>query len=430
MDHARARGRGVALSLVLAVLAGAFVAAATNGASAATSSSVVSAVIPSATNINATGCAAGTPTITDFGSVMPGLPAVTSNDCVVIFGSSNNTSMLRMFQADAGGDAMLPAPVGGALAMWTMNGSLEDSSATGNDGDPFPAAPEDPSFVAGGAGRGQALHLDGDDHASIPHHASYDTTSFTVDAWIRTTDSQAVIAARQTNDCGSGGICQWELYMVGGKFQPEIEVGSTWKGPTTTVSIDDGVWHHVAMTVDDATKEIRAYVDGVEDAVDSNWNAGSADTGTAGITIGQSAAGSHPFDGDLDELRHQPGVRSAADIRRYYLGRVQNYADGPMDWNSPIATTNMFGVCLHAAADGALTDLSTFVPNPGCPTTDGPGWRALAATSSDPAAKVAFSPSGDTDGAARLRFGFRSSSSQPPGAYEAPIAFEVIAPAA
>ena len=113
---------GPACAALVVAIASAFVAA---SAPAATSSTVVTMTVPSATYVNAGGCLPGVAGKTSSGTVLPGTSAVTTTDCVVEFGSSNDTSMLRMFQSDAGGDAMLPSPVGGSLAMWTMNGSLK-----------------------------------------------------------------------------------------------------------------------------------------------------------------------------------------------------------------------------------------------------------------------------------------------------------------
>ncbi len=390
---------------------------------------MITADVPSATTINATGCAPGVTDVTDFGDVLPGTPATTGADCVVLFGSSNDTSMLRLFQTDGGGDAMLPAPMVGTLAMWSFNGTMQDLSATANHGDPLPAASRDPAYVPGPSGRGQALDFDGNDYATIPHHASYNTTTFTVDAWVRTTDTGAVIAARETAACGNGGLCQWELYLDGsGRIVFEIEVGSTWHGPTAATPINDGAWHHVAMTVDDATKEIRGYVDGQYIGSDSTWSAGTVDVGTIPIILGENGDSLDRYVGELDELRHQPGILSATDFKRYYQGRVTDYANTTLDWDTDAMTTNMFGVCLDSAIDGAATDGSTFVPNAGCPQADGTGWRAIAATSADAASKVAYSPTGDLDGKANLRFGFRPKTNQVPGDYEAPLTFEVIAP--
>ena len=75
-------------------------------AGGATAGTVVGATIPSATTLTTTACASGTANVTEFGSVLPGSPAVTSSDCVVTFGSSNDTARLEVRQRDARGSAM------------------------------------------------------------------------------------------------------------------------------------------------------------------------------------------------------------------------------------------------------------------------------------------------------------------------------------
>ncbi len=83
-------------------------------ADAASANTVVSAVVPSATNISASGCPGNTPGPTDFGSVLPGSSVVLGSDCTIIFGSSNSTATLRVRQTDGAGNAMY-APTSGAL---------------------------------------------------------------------------------------------------------------------------------------------------------------------------------------------------------------------------------------------------------------------------------------------------------------------------
>lgn len=72
---------------------------------AASSSTVVGATVPSATAIDASGCAPGVSGRTDLGIVLPGSLASSSSDCTVTYGSSNDSVMLRMFQTDDSGSA-------------------------------------------------------------------------------------------------------------------------------------------------------------------------------------------------------------------------------------------------------------------------------------------------------------------------------------
>ncbi len=103
VDGGRARVRA-GFAVVAGVVG--FAACGAMSATGASSSTVVSVTIPSATSIDATGCASGTANITDFGLVLPGTSAVTSSNCIVRFGSSNDTASLRVAQQDRLGGAM------------------------------------------------------------------------------------------------------------------------------------------------------------------------------------------------------------------------------------------------------------------------------------------------------------------------------------
>ena len=94
--------------------------------SAASNSIIVTARIPSATSLTTTGCAANTPNVTEFGVVQPGSTAVTSADCSLMWGSSNDTSMLRTFQSDGVGTAM-GAPSGSWALKSTTDVGLFDA---------------------------------------------------------------------------------------------------------------------------------------------------------------------------------------------------------------------------------------------------------------------------------------------------------------
>jgi uncharacterized delta-60 repeat protein len=73
---------------------------------AATSSTVVGASVPSATYLATTNCDPDTTGSTELGLVTPGSSVVSNVDCSVTFGSSNDTSRLRLTQQDGIGAAM------------------------------------------------------------------------------------------------------------------------------------------------------------------------------------------------------------------------------------------------------------------------------------------------------------------------------------
>lgn len=75
-------------------------------AAGAGSAVVVTLDVASATSMSVTGCATGAPGVTNFGIVQPGTSAITSTDCQVGFGSTNDTAGLDVSQLDAGGSAL------------------------------------------------------------------------------------------------------------------------------------------------------------------------------------------------------------------------------------------------------------------------------------------------------------------------------------
>ena len=83
------------------------VGVASTQAASQSASVTVSMTVPSATDLDvSTGCPPSTPDVTDFGIVLPGSQDVTGTGCTVSFGSSNDTVMLRLAQADGLGTAM------------------------------------------------------------------------------------------------------------------------------------------------------------------------------------------------------------------------------------------------------------------------------------------------------------------------------------
>lgn len=84
-------------------------------AGAASSTTVVSVTVPSATSLATGGCPNGAAGITSFGTVLPGSSVVTPSPCVLSFGSSNDTAALRAYQADRSLEAMNASSATGAL---------------------------------------------------------------------------------------------------------------------------------------------------------------------------------------------------------------------------------------------------------------------------------------------------------------------------
>lgn len=102
-------------------------------ATGATGNTTVSVTVASATNMSTASCATGTANITDFGTVLPSTSNITSSDCTVVFGSSNDTAMLRVFQRDGLGKALWRPARGPLDASFGSGGTTVVDIASGVD---------------------------------------------------------------------------------------------------------------------------------------------------------------------------------------------------------------------------------------------------------------------------------------------------------
>lgn len=116
--------RAALVLTMLACLAAVVIAA---PGQAASSSTVVTMEVPSATSLVATGCAPDVAGTTAFGTALPGTPTFTTADCSLTWGSSNDSSSLRIAQSDRAGAAMYARPDG------TLDGGFATAGTFAND---------------------------------------------------------------------------------------------------------------------------------------------------------------------------------------------------------------------------------------------------------------------------------------------------------
>ena len=143
------------------------------------------------------------------------------------------------------------------VGLWHCNegtGTQVSDASTINNGATFAGSP---TWVDGRFGK--AVALDGiGDRLRIQHIPQYEMTNLTVEAWIKTTAQNGWIISN-----GQMDNVAWELVLGNGKLSCRIatsEVAGTFPLITST-PINDGLWHHIAMTYDGSTYSL--YIDGV-----------------------------------------------------------------------------------------------------------------------------------------------------------------------
>ncbi len=210
------------------------------------------------------------------------------------------------------------------VAYYPLDGDYQDASGNGLHG--VSVAPGDSPFFEAGV-TGQALNLnvagqyveitgyqgivaDRSDPDNPVQHP------FTVACWIKTTSAAGALVTWGSSDGSPVGGQYQSFRMEGGSLRAEHGDGN-YRGATL---IDDGEWHHVALSVAQGANlrapQNQLFVDGQRDTFltggsDNVYNI----TADANVSIGQRAShGDRFFTGSIDEVRIYDRALSAAEV--------------------------------------------------------------------------------------------------------------------
>jgi len=169
--------------------------------------------------------------------------------------------------------------------------------------------------------------------ASTPINMS-GSSSLTVSAWIQTTATTGFIYEKLTPNTTGEFNYLFKLDGTGKvKFETNIE-GATWVNPnTSTIAVNDGLWHYVTVIKDGITNKI--YIDGVLNNTVTN-DVSTATTSTAPITIGRV-------------------TREA--VKEYFTGNISNVSI----WNKAL-TQNDINRTMHSSLSGNESGLVGYWP--------------------------------------------------------------------
>ena len=177
---------------------------------------------------------------------------------------------------------------------------------------------------------GEAINLDGtNDYVSIAHSSSLNAFPLTVETWVKTSHTGTTTLAGIVGKYVSNSLNGWLLYNYGGyPYGLYFVNGSNAVGfpITSSVSIADNNWHHVAMVIDASGG--RIYVDGIQAGPLTPWS------GTPGAPSSSQAVFIGAYDaylpGTMDEVRIWNTARSQCDIQTYMKAEIPSTATGLM----------------------------------------------------------------------------------------------------
>jgi RHS repeat-associated protein len=300
-------------------------------------------------------------------------------------GSSTGTHSAVTYQYDQNGNVTSQTSV--------ANASVADSSGHGVQAGISGGVTEQvPGLISGDSDT--AMSLDGLTGSVETGYVQTGVTSYTVEAWVKTTDTGFRKAIVQDQGSGLGQSLTLGMYpATGAAGEPFFELEGNYLeiGIFGTTPINDGQPHHVVGTWSGTSgqpvtpAQFHLYVDGNLVTTTSTITNGSANaplTGLGGTKIGHHDIWNTSFSGTIDEVALYTTVLSAARIAAHHSGgsgykaavladspaayfRLDDGAAGPTGPNTIVSkptysTTDTVTATQTSAGGTYLMDLQSF----------------------------------------------------------------------
>ena len=144
-------------------------------------------------------------------------------------------------------------------------------------------------------------------------------SGFSIEAWLHLDGSQADGTGLLSKGEGGETWPGYQLILHQDRIAAEIGDGTVTFGVPDgligTSSLNDGQWHHVALSVDRASAMASLYLDGRLEARLSNPALGLNPDNAENLQLGVDRSGSRFFRGEIDEVRLWDTARSKDEIR-------------------------------------------------------------------------------------------------------------------
>lgn len=260
-----------------------------------------------------------------------------SSQAALEFNEAGQNNTANGVAAPEGGDeqqvydesalATCVAPATGLVSWWPGDNSAEDLQGI----NPF-TLENGATFAAGKVKK--AFALDGiDDSLSAADNASLNpgTGDFTFEFWIRTTNSgvrEAVLEKRPV--CGCANLYSIKVNADGTIVSETLQdVNCTnFVTVTSTFPINDGVFHHVALTRQGVN--VTLFIDGVQNATGSSPTTCNL-SNTAPFIVGRTVCSfDRSFHGRIDELSYYTTALSPSAVQAIYTAGAAGKCKPPM----------------------------------------------------------------------------------------------------
>ncbi|MBP42757.1 MAG: hypothetical protein CL528_13365 [Aequorivita sp.] len=208
------------------------------------------------------------------------------------------------------------ANMDGLVGLWHFNDTNADGSGvgdtSGNDNNGLLVNGADTN--ASGMFDTNGLFLDGDnDYVDMGHQNTYETQTFTISTWFKTTTSGfRYFASNYVSDADS-----WYIRI---NNVNTVTFHAASKKATSTKTVNDDEWHHAVGVKDEANDKLELYLDGIKVAETTE---SSLTFSTETFKVGTLWTGGGFFDGNIDEVAMFDRVLTQAEILDHYRRGVQ-----------------------------------------------------------------------------------------------------------
>ncbi len=177
--------------------------------------------------------------------------------------------------------------------------------------------------------QGKTLSFDGTDSLDIVDTNAFDTTSYTIETWVRfdAVDNRTILGRTDSNGLAGGAFSHFLATDADGKIYHYTF--STVNGGHTAFSqvvAQVGQWYHLAGTYDAATDTLKLFVNGT--LVATTTGVGDIWGGGDRYQIGTAISGDNRFAGDMGELRIWNTARTDAEIAENYNATLTGSESG------------------------------------------------------------------------------------------------------
>ena len=258
-----------------------------------------------------------------------------------VFDTANGFSAVYHF-AEGGGKAL-----GSSILDATGNHNGLDSMATTTTG------------TTGTVGLGHQFVSSSNDHINLGGWAPTTNHQLTLSAWVlnNSGNNNGTIISQRASWSTSAN--HWDFFTRPNGttgWYPQVYNGTNANAFPSAVSISQGTWHHVAVTMDSSSNS-QIYSDGATNGGTLAMTWGTAST-TYQMIIGRTGDPSEAFSGYMDEVRLEKTIRSADWLKLCYKNQLStglNSSDS-LTVFAPLSVTYA-NLSISQGADAAINDV-------------------------------------------------------------------------